>query len=100
MLGSVVVVEPDSEAAEEEHAVFSSAVPVLPATVTPGIAAAVPVPSRTTPIISRRIVCATDPLITGTLAAGLPGRNVGRGRRPPSAIVAATLAISSGVAST
>ena len=39
--------------------VFSSAVPVLPATTTPGIAAAVPVPERTTPIIRRRTVRAT-----------------------------------------
>src|SRR5207253_1666698 len=45
-----------SDAAPGAHSVFSSAVPVLPATVTPAIAAAVPVPSRTTPIISRRAV--------------------------------------------
>ena len=50
----------DSASPEEAvHSLFSSAVPVLPATVTPGIAAEVPVPSRTTPIISRRTVCAT-----------------------------------------
>ena len=50
------------------HWVFSSAVPVLPATVTPGIAAEVPVPLRTTPIISRRTVRATSALVT--VAAG------------------------------
>ena len=68
------------------QAVFSSAVPVLPATATPGIAAAVPVPSRTTPIISRRTVRATDgarwraPRRRG----GAAGKNVGA--RPAPAV--------------
>ncbi len=74
--------------------VFSSAVPVLPATTTPGIAAAVPVPSRTTPIIRWRTVRATAGLIAfAPAAARAPGRKVGLGRRPPSAMVAATVAI-------
>ena len=50
---------PASPCGERTVAVFSSAVPVLPATVTPGIAAEVPVPSRTTPIIRWRTVRAT-----------------------------------------
>ena len=73
-------VEPDSEAEEPVQGVvvFSSAVPVLPATVTPGMAAEVPVPSRTTAIIRRRIVCATDWLMTVVVAVvALPWRNVG-----------------------
>ena len=91
-----LVVELVSEVAELEQgvAVFSSAVPVLPATVTPGIAAEVPVPSRTTAIIRWRIVCATDSLMTSVPAVlALPSTNVGCGRRPPSAIVAATVPI-------
>src|ERR1039458_1842623 len=57
----------DSDSAEPDgaQAVFSSAVPVFPATVTPGIAAEVPVPTRTTSIISRRTVRATEALIAG-----------------------------------
>ena len=79
------------------HSVFSSAVPVLPATVTPLIAAEVPVPSRTTSIISRRTVRATLALVTCAPGGGCAsGVNVGLGRRPPSAIVAATIAICSG----
>ena len=84
-------------------AVFSSAVPVLPATVTPGIAAAVPVPSRTTPIIRLRTVRATDALLTNgppPRAGTALGSKVGWGRWPPSAIVAATVAISSALACT
>src|ERR1700685_3129281 len=62
-----------SPALEQVVAVFSSAVPVLPATVTPGIAAAVPVPSRTTAIISLRTVRATEALVTtGPGAGGAP----------------------------
>ena len=60
-------------------AVFSSAVPVLPATMTPGIAAEVPVPSRTTPIIRRRTVCAT-----GRSSRGSPGA-AGAARRRSAA---------------
>ena len=73
------------------QALFSSAVPVLPATTTPGIAAEVPVPVRTTPIIRWRTVRATELLSTvdGTVGRA-SARNVGCGRRPPSAIVAAT----------
>ena len=52
-----------SELDEQPLALFSSAVPVLPATVTPGIAADVPVPERTTPIIKRRTVRATAALV-------------------------------------
>ena len=85
-------------------AVFSSAVPVLPATVTPGIAAAVPVPSRTTPIIRRRTVWATDGCSSQRCRRRRAGAaaevKVGWGRRPPSAIVAATVAISSALACT
>ena len=75
------------------QALFSSAVPVLPATVTPGIAAEVPVPSRTTPIIRRRTVRATVARSRPATppAASRRGRKVGGGRRPPSAIVAATV---------
>src|SRR5665213_3260137 len=69
-----------SELGEQVLAVFSSAVPVLPATVTPGIAAAVPVPERTTAIIRRRTVWATVALLTGvpaTWAGGAAGLKVG-----------------------
>ncbi len=84
------------------QALFSSAVPVLPATVTPGIAAEAPVPSRTTPII-RRAHGARDRRRSSRACPALGGvavQKLGCGRRPPSAIVAATVAISSGVAST
>ncbi len=75
--------------------------PVLPATTTPGIAAEVPVPERTTPIIRWRTVRATAALNAGTFAAaGAPEANVGRGLCPSSAIVAATVAISRALAST
>src|SRR5207302_6906752 len=80
------------------HWLFSSAVPVLPATTTPGIAAAVPVPDRTTAIISRRTVRATELLKARVARAGAPGRKVGAGRRPSPAIVAAISAISSALA--
>src|SRR5262245_50403988 len=93
-LASCAPASADSEEEAGEHSVFSSAVPVLPATNTPGTAAAVPVPLRTTSTIRWRTVRATCGLITGTPGAGrAPSRNVGWGRRPPSAIVAATIAI-------
>jgi len=57
---------------------------VLPATVTPAIAAEVPVPLRTTSIIRRRTVCATPVLATYAPCAIGPFVNVGCGRRPPS----------------
>src|SRR6516165_320882 len=89
----------DSEEEADEHSVFSSAVPVLPATSTPGTAAAVPVPLRTTSTMRWRTLRATCGLIAGTPTAGWPPRrNVGWGRRPPSATVAATIAISRALA--
>src|SRR6202012_257569 len=78
----------------------SSAVPVLPATVTPGTAAEVPVPSHTTAIIISRTSRAIAVELTRMLACGPPSENVGVGRRPPSPIVEAITPISSGLAST
>jgi hypothetical protein len=49
--------------------VLSSAVPVLPATCTPGIAAREPVPPRTTASIIRSIVRATRSLVARSVAA-------------------------------
>src|SRR3954462_5008244 len=79
----------------------SSAVPVLPATDTPGIAAAVPVPCWTTPTISVSTIRATRFDVTW-MPRDLPpcSSSVGRWRMPWLAIVSATTAISSGVAST
>src|SRR5450755_1026133 len=76
----------------------SSAVPVLPATCTPGIAAAVPVPERTTSSIIERTSWAI--FVGRTWLERIGSIVVIRGgtRRPSSAIVAATLAICSGVA--
>src|SRR3954468_25084305 len=75
----------------------SSAVPVLPATVTPGIAAARPVPYWTTAIIMSRTWAATLALTTRVRTRLVPAR-WGLTRTPRLAIVAATEAISSGVA--
>ena len=76
----------------------SSAVPVLPATSTPGIAAAVPVPERTTPSIISR-TCAATRALTTRRRRTLSLRTIrGRARRPRSAIVAPAAAICSGVA--
>ena len=81
--------------------VSSSAVPVLPATVVPGMAARTPVPYCTTPSMSVRISLAMWREVTRTgLPGGLPGRRVGRWRIPREAIVCAIEASSSGVAST
>ena len=78
----------------------SSAVPVLPATVTPGIAASTPVPNCTT----ATIICCTSPatcrLVTCTKWGRWCACTVGIGRRPPIAIVAATSVISSALACT
>src|SRR3954463_7564458 len=70
----------------------SSAVPVLPATVTPGIAAALPVPYWTTAIIMLRTWAATFALTTRLRVRLVPAR-WGFTRTPWSAIVAATEAI-------
>src|SRR3954471_18021228 len=75
----------------------SSAVPVLPATVTPGIAAAVPVPPRTTPIIMSRTWAATFALTARRRTRLAPAR-WGLTRTPWLAIVAPTEAMPSGVA--
>ena len=68
---------------------WSSAVPVLPATVTPGIAAEVPVPYCTTATIICWTWPATCRLVTCTKWGGWCAWRVGIGRRPPIAIVAA-----------
>src|SRR3954468_4022778 len=74
----------------------SSAVPVLPATVTPGICAAVPVPPRTTPIIMSRTWAATFAL-TARLRSTLSSDTArGLARPPCSPIAAATLALPRG----
>src|SRR3954453_13710707 len=75
----------------------SSAVPVLPATVTPGIAAARPVPYWTPAIIMSRPWPATFALTTRRRSRLVPAR-WGLIRPPRLAIVAATDAICSGVA--
>src|SRR3954452_18566626 len=75
----------------------SSAVPVLPATVTPGIAAARPVPYWTTATIMSRTWPATLALTTRRRTRLVPAR-CGVMRTPLLAIVAATDAICSGVA--
>src|SRR4051812_43909118 len=75
----------------------SSAVPVLPATVTPGMAAALPVPYWTTAIIMSRTCEATLALTTRCFFRLVPARG-GSLRTPWLAIVAATEAICSGVA--
>src|SRR4051812_47461738 len=75
----------------------SSAVPVLPATVTPGIAAALPVPYWTTAIIMSRTCRATFALTTRLRSRFVPAR-CGFTRTPWLAIVAATEAICRGVA--
>ena len=72
----------------------------MPATTTPGIAAAVPVPSLTTASI---ICCSSEAtwgVVTRTNRGLASASSVGIGRRPPSAIVAATSVIVSGVACT
>ena len=79
---------------------FSSAVPVLPATCTPGICADVPVPNSTTATISFCTSRAIRLDVTCTKRAGWWACSVGSGRRPPIAIVAATSVISSVLAST
>ena len=71
----------------------SSAVPVLPATFTPGMAAAVPVPKPTTPIISSSIVEAILGEITRSRLGALAGSSVGARRTPSFATVCATDAI-------
>ena len=76
----------------------SSAVPVLPATSTPGMRAAVPVPPRTTPIIIARTWRATRARTARWRITGSLRTIRGLARTPRSAIVAPTLAISSGVA--
>src|SRR3954452_22003497 len=80
--------------------VRSSAVPVLPATFTPGTEAAAPVPSVTTVRMKLLIVLATEALVAWVNLGAWPLRSVGVGRRPLLPIVAATIAICSGVAST
>ena len=79
---------------------MSSAVPVLPATTTPGICAEVPVPYCTTATIICWTSWATLALVTRTKRGRWWASRVGIGRRPPIAIVAATSVISSGVACT
>src|SRR4051812_23167561 len=86
------------------------AVPVLPPTVAPGIAALAPVPARTTSVISSRMSAAVDGRITWRAGRGpkaetvAPPESVVRSTRyggracPPLATAAATLAICSGVA--
>lgn len=86
------------------------AVPVLPPTIAPGIAAFVPVPSLTTPSISSFIRSAVSGRIASrvgrepAVATVAPLRVVVRSTRygvrtcPPSATAAATIAICSGVA--
>ena len=78
----------------------SSAVPVLPATVTPGIWAAVPVPNATTAIIICCTSRATWRLVTRTNRGRWCASRVGIGSRPLIAIVAATSVISSALACT
>ena len=78
----------------------SSAVPVLPATRMPSIAAAPPVPSRTTDSIMLPTRRATPAGTTCLRSGGRPLSSVSRGRRPRPAIVAATHAICSAVACT
>ena len=68
--------------------------PVLPATVTPGIAAAVPVPSVITSVIISFIALATERGLTVVRCGEPESEKVGRGRRPPLPIVDATIAIS------
>src|SRR5689334_1363217 len=75
----------------------SSAVPVLPATWMPGIAAARPVPPLTTAIIIERTSAATFALIT-RLRGLRPPATHGLMRTPLLAIVWATEAMPSGVA--
>ena len=79
----------------------SSAVPVLPATTTPGICAFTPVPPRTTPTIRRRTVRAvfgSTTRLVGAACGEAGSASVSFGERPSSAIVAATFAICSAVA--
>ena len=75
----------------------SSAVPVLPATVMPGICAEVPVPNSTTATIIRCTRLATRRLVTRTKWGRWCARSVGIGRLPPIAMVAPTSVISSAV---
>jgi hypothetical protein len=89
----------------------SSAVPVLPATVTPGICAAVPVPRWTTCTIMSRIAAAVAGFVACLQVRGCsfeitppPGArtsftSLGTGTFPLFAIAAATSAICSGVTS-
>ena len=83
--------------------VSSSAVPVLPATSTPGICACTPVPSRTTPTIRRADGVGHLRRVTRCVARGR-GRagsaRVSFGALPASAIVDATFTICSVVACT
>src|SRR3954451_16255444 len=83
--------------------VSSSAVPVLPATATPGIWACTPVPSRTTQTIRQRTVRATLGATTRVVGAarGLAGSaSVSFGSRPCRPIADATRTICSAVACT
>lgn len=83
------------------------AVPVFPATVTPGSAAAVPVPCWTTWIIMARIVAAVSWEIgEASCSEGVENEMpfpriartmYGRGTTPPRAMVAATSAMRKGV---
>ena len=78
--------------------------PVLPATWASGMLAASPVPCWTLAIIRSRTVVAVLPSVTSAgSASGASAGSVTSGvglRWPPLAIVCATLAICSGVAST
>ena len=78
----------------------SSAVPVLPATLTPGTAAPMPVPDVTTARMKRAITRAVRSLVARVCWPWAPRESTGATRRPRSPIVAATVASSSGVAST
>jgi len=96
----VVPVAPLAPVGPHAAGTSTSAVPVLPATTTPGICASTPVPLLTTSCISSRILRATLTGITRGKRLGRTSEKVGTGRRPTSAIVAATRAICSGEAST
>ena len=78
----------------------SSAVPVLPATLTPGTAAPMPVPSVTTARMKRAITAAVRVLAARVSLPWAPRESTGATRRPRRPMVAATVASSSGVAST
>src|SRR3954447_25125634 len=78
----------------------SSAVPVLPATLTPGTAAPTPVPPVTTARMKRAITAAVRVLAARVSLPWAPRESTGATRRPRRPMVAATVASSSGVAST